>query len=59
MEIGQAIETTIEYFFIKNYSENEAGILFQDPFFFFKKALDEQYANGLQLSFNIFRKSSS
>ena len=59
MEIGQAIETTIEYFFIKNYSENEAGILFQDPFFFFKKALDELYANGLQLSFNIFRKSSS
>ena len=40
MEIGQAIETTIEYFFIKNYSENEAGILFQDPFLFFKKALD-------------------
>ena len=40
MKIGQAIETTIEYFFIKNYSENEAGILFQDPFLFFKKALD-------------------
>ena len=59
MKTGQAIETTTEYFFIKNYSENEAGILFQDPFFFFKKALDELYANGLQLSFNIFRKSST
>ena len=59
MKIGQAIETTIEYFFIKNYSENEAGILFQDPFLFFKKALDELNANGLRLSFNIFRKSST
>ena len=35
--------------------KNEAGGLVPDHFLFFKKALYEVKASGLQLSFNIFR----
>ena len=44
----------LKKFFFKNYAENEAGQLVPDLFLFFKKALYEVKANGLQLSFNIF-----
>ena len=37
----------------KNHVETEAGRLVTDPFLFFKKALQEVKANGLQLWFNI------
>ena len=42
-------------FFFKNHTENEARGLVPDLFLFFKKDLHEVEANGLQLSFNIFR----
>ena len=40
-------------FFFKNHSENETGRLVPDLCLFFKKALCEVKASGLQLSFNI------
>ena len=43
----------------KNHAENAAGRLVSDLFLFFKKALYEVKANGLQLSFNIFRQPST
>ena len=42
-------------FFIKNYAKIETGKLAPDLFLFFQKAQYEVKANGLQLSFNIFR----
>ena len=39
--------------FFKNQGENETGRLVPDHFLFFKKALFEAKARGLQLSFNI------
>ena len=50
---------TREIFFFKNNAENEAGRLVPDLFLFFKKALYEVKASGLQLSFNHFRQSST
>ena len=44
-----------EIFFFKNLAENEARISVPDLFMFFQKALFEVKANGLHLSFNIFR----
>ena len=41
-------------FFFKYHAENEAGRLVPDLFLFFKKALYEVKASGLQLSFNTF-----
>ena len=41
-------------FFSKNHAENEARRLVPDLALFFKKALYEVKASGLQLSFNIF-----
>ena len=41
-------------FFLKNHAENDAGRQVLDLIFFFKKALYEVKASGLQLSFNIF-----
>ena len=38
----------------KNHAENEAGRLVPELLLFFKKALYEVKANGLQLSFNTF-----
>ena len=43
----------------KNHAENEAGRLVPDVFLFFKEALDEVKASGLQLSFSQFRKSAT
>ena len=40
--------------FFKNHAQNEAGKLFPDLFLFFRKALHEVKAGGLQLSFNTF-----
>ena len=40
-------------FFLKNHAENDAERLVPDHFLFFKKALNEVKASGLQLSFNI------
>ena len=42
-----------EMFFFKNHTENKAERLVRDLFLFFKKALYEVKASGLQLSFNI------
>ena len=39
----------------KNHAENEAGGLVPDLFLFFKKALYEVKASGMQLNFNMFR----
>ena len=41
-------------FFFKNHAENEIGAEVPDLFLFFKKALYEVKASGLQVSFNIF-----
>ena len=49
MKFGQVIEYN-KTFFSNNHSENEAGRLAPD-FLFFKKALYEIKARGLQLSF--------
>ena len=50
MKFGQVIILI----FFKNYVENEAERLVPDLFSYFKKALYEVKACGLQLSFNIF-----
>ena len=42
-------------FFSKSHAENEAGRLVPDLFLFFRKALYEVKASGLELSFSIFR----
>ena len=42
----------------KYHAENETRKLVPDLFLFFKKALDEVKANGLELSFIIFRQPS-
>ena len=53
MKFGQVIEYKKIVFF--NHAENEAGRLVLDLFLSFKKALHEIKANGMQLSFIIFR----
>ena len=55
MKIGQVIEHNKRNIFFKNYSENDARRLVPDLCLFFKKALYEVKASGLQLSFNILR----
>ena len=42
-------------FYFKNHAENEAGRLVPDLFSFLEKALYDVKANGLELSFSIFR----
>ena len=42
------------FFLFKNHAENEATRLVPDLYLFFKKALYEVKAGGLQFSFNIF-----
>ena len=54
MKFGQSIEYNKRKFFFKNHAQNEAERLVPDLFLFFKKALYEVKASGLQLSFNIF-----
>ena len=46
-------------FFVKNYEENEAGKLVLDRFLFFKKALYQVKASGLQPDFTIFGQLSN
>ena len=55
MKIGQVIEHNKRNIFFKNYSGTDARRLVLDPFLFFKKALHEVKASGLQLNFNIPR----
>ena len=55
MKFGQAIEHNKRKFFLKNHSQNEAGGLVPGLFLFFKKALYEVKASGVQLSFNMLR----
>ena len=56
LKFGQLIECNKRnIFFFKNHKECEAEKLVPDLFLFFKKALHEVKASGLQLSFNIFR----
>ena len=45
--------------FFKNHAENEAGRLVPDLISFFEKTLYEVKANDLELSFSIFRQSST
>ena len=42
-------------FFFKNHAENEGGKLVPDLFLFFKKALYEVKASGLELNFDTLR----
>ena len=46
-------------FFFRNHAENEAERLGADLLLFYKKSLYEVKANDLQLSFKIFRESST
>ena len=56
MEFGQLKEYDKRNIFLKkSHAENEAGRLVPNLFLFFKKALYEVEASGLQLSFNISR----
>ena len=55
MKFGQVIEYKTEAFLDKNHAENEADRLVPDLFLFFKKALYEVKAIGLQLILNHFR----
>ena len=41
-------------FFFVNHAENKAGRIVPGLFLFFKKAVYEVQASGLQLGFNIF-----
>ena len=50
---SQPGQQAITIFLFKNYAENEAERLVSDHFLFFKKALYEVKASGLQLHFNI------
>ena len=56
MKFGQVItECNMIKFCFENHAENEAGRLVPELFLFYRKALCEVKASGLQLSFNIFR----
>ena len=54
LKFGQLVEYKRRNFFFQNHAENETGRLVPDLFLFFKKALNEVKANGLELSFNYF-----
>ena len=45
----------MEIFFFKNHAENDKGRLVPDLFSFFEKVFYEVKANGVELSFSIFR----
>ena len=59
MKFVQLIEYPREIFFFKNYAENKAGELVPVCFLFFKKALHQVKASGLQLDFTTFRQPSN
>ena len=50
MKFGQLKEHKVTNIFFKNHAENEPGRLVPELFSFFKKALYEVKASGLQLS---------
>ena len=52
LKFGHVIEYNNINIFFENHAENEAGRLVPELFLFFKKALCEVKANGLQLNFN-------
>ena len=54
MKFGQLIEYNQRNIFIKNHAQNEAGRLVPDLSLFFRKALYQLKASGLQVSFSIF-----
>ena len=54
MKLGQLKEYINRNIFLKNYAENKVGRLVPELFLFFKKALYEVNASGMQPSFNIF-----
>ena len=58
MKLGQLTEYNKKMIFFENHAENETEKLVSDLFLFFKMALLEVKASGLQLSFNIFRYPS-
>ena len=55
MKLGQLIECNKRNIFLQKLCGNEAGRLVPDLFLFFKNAQYKVKANGMQLSFNIFR----
>ena len=55
MKLFKLIEYINRNIFLENYAESNAEKLVLDLFLFFKKALHEVKASGLQLSFVIFR----
>ena len=59
LKLGQVVEYNNRNIFFKYHAENEAGRLVPDLFFFFRKALYELKASGLQLSSHHFRQSST
>ena len=59
MKSSQVIEYHKRNIFLQKSGKNEAGKLAPDFFLFSKKALYEIKASCLQLSFNIFRQSST
>ena len=59
IKFGQLIEYPREIIFFKNYAKNDAWKLVPDRFLFFKKALHQVKASGLQLDFTIFRYPSN
>ena len=54
MKFGQLIEYYQRNIFIQNHAQNEAGRLVPDLSLFFRKALYQLKASGLQVSFSIF-----
>ena len=54
MKFGQLIEYN-KIFFFEKHAENEERRIVPHLFLFFKKALHEIIASGLQLSFKIFQ----
>ena len=59
MKLDQVLECNMRNIFLQKSCRNGAGRLVPDLFLFFKKALYEVKAIGLQLSFNIFQQSST
>ena len=55
LKFGQVVEYDKRNVFRRKSCRNEAERLAADLFLFFKKALHEVKANGLQLSFSHFR----
>ena len=55
MKVGQFIEFNKRNIFFTNHTKTKTGRLVPELFLFFKKALYELKASGLQLNFNIFQ----